>query len=371
MTAKIDEYIERGTFQPEEREDLLSRIKTTNKSQEFDACDIVVEAVFENKSIKQKVTTEAEQQLDEYAIFATNTVSIPITELGATSIRPENYVGIHFFPPAERTSVVEVIRGAKTSDETIARAFDFATAIRKLPLVVADTWGFFAARVQNTYILEGVTMLNEGYPAALIENMGRQSGMRVGPLALADELGFDLVLRYERQAARHYGDRYQQHPAAPALQKMLDEVHRGGREKRAGFYEYDKDGRGRLWVGTAEHFPITKDDFDRRRMIDRFLFCQVIESGWCLQEKVITEPAAANLGSCYGWGFPKYTGGVLRYVKSYGHDGFLARCGELKERYGQRFTVPKYLRTAEYFTASEDAAPQATQAGPVAHAGAE
>lgn len=341
---KIDEYIERGTFQPEEREDLLRRITTTDKSAAFEECDIVVEAVFENKSIKQKVTREAEEQLDEFAVFATNTISIPITELGKESIRPENYVGIHFFPPAERTSVVEVIKGEKTTEETVARAFDFATSIRKLPLVVKDTWGFFAARVQNTYILEGVTMLNEGYPAALIENMGRQAGMKVGPLALADELGLELVMRYEHQASEHYGDRYQQHPAIPALEKMVGELNRGGRQKRAGFYDYDSKGPGRLWEGIAEYFPVTKKEYDRVRMKDRFLFCQVIESGWCLHEKVITEPAAANLGSVYGFGFPKYTGGVLRYVKSYGHERFVERCAWLKNRYGQRFTLPGYLK---------------------------
>jgi len=345
VAERIDQYIERGTFQPQEREELLSRIVTTDQSTEFKNCDIVVEAVFENKAIKQKVTREAEEQLDGFSVFATNTISIPITELGNASLRPENYVGIHFFSPADKTSVVEIIRGEKTSDETIARAFDFATGIRKIPIVVKDSWGFFAARVQNTYILEGVTMLNEGYPAALVENMGRQAGMEKGPLALADELGLALVLRYEKQAADHYGDKYQQHPAVPALKTMLKDIGRGGRDKRAGFYDYDAHGKGRLWAGIADHFPVTKSDYDRRRMKDRFLFCQVIESGWCLQEKVITVPAAANLTSVYGWGFPGYTGGVLRYVETYGRAAFAERAGELAERYGQRFTVPKYLKT--------------------------
>jgi len=347
VADRIDEYIERGTFQPEEREELLSRIHTTDQSTEFKNCDIVVEAVFENKAVKQKVTREAEEQLDEFSIFATNTISIPITELGEGSLRPENYVGIHFFSPAEKTPVVEVIRGDRTSEETVARAFDFATAIRKIPIVVRDTWGFFAARVQNTYILEGVTMLNEGYPAALVENMGRQAGMEKGPLALADELGLGLVMRYEKQAAAHYGNKYKQHPAVPALRIMLDDLGRGGKQKRAGFYEYEADGGARLWAGIADHFPVTKTDYDRRRMKDRFLFCQVIEAGWCLQEKVITEPAGANLASVYGWGFPGYTGGVLRYVESYGRTEFQERCKELAERYGQRFSVPKYLVKGE------------------------
>ena len=344
VVAKIEEYIERGTFQPEERAELLSRITTTDSSKDFVNCDLVVEAVFENKSIKLKAIREAESQLDEYAIFATNTISIPISELGEGSARPENYVGIHFFPPAEKTYTVEIVRGSETSDETIARAFDFATAIRKIPVVVKDSWGFFAARVLNTYILEGVTMLNEGYPAALVENMGRQAGMRTGPLALADELGLDLVLKYEQQAADHYGDKYQQHPAVPALQKMLIDLSRGGKQKRAGFYAYDGERPALLWNDIAEHFPVTKTDYDRARMKDRFLFCQVIESGWCLQEKIITEEAGANLMSCYGWGFPAYTGGVLRYVESFGRGAFVERCGELEDRYGQRFSVPKYLR---------------------------
>ncbi|MFT7121223.1 MAG: 3-hydroxyacyl-CoA dehydrogenase/enoyl-CoA hydratase/3-hydroxybutyryl-CoA epimerase [Neolewinella sp.] len=347
VVEKIEEYIERGTFQLEEREELLSRIKTTATSADFVDCDLVVEAVFENKSIKLKAIREAEDQLDEYAIFATNTISIPISELGEGSARPENYVGIHFFPPAEKTYTVEVIRGDKTSDETIARAFDFATAIRKIPVVVKDSWGFFAARVLNTYILEGVTMLNEGYPAALVENMGRQAGMQAGPLALADELGLDLVLRYEQQAADHYGDKYQQHPAVPALKKMLIDLGRGGKQKRSGFYAYEADGTALLWDGIAEHFPVTKEGFNRERMRDRFLFCQIIESGWCLQEKIITEKAGANLMSVYGWGFPAYTGGVLRYVESCGPAEFVTRCGELSERYGQRFSVPKYLRDAK------------------------
>jgi 3-hydroxyacyl-CoA dehydrogenase/enoyl-CoA hydratase/3-hydroxybutyryl-CoA epimerase len=303
-----------------------------------------VEAVFANKAVKQKGTREAEGPLDDFAIFATNTISIPITELGKESLRPENYVGIHFFPPAETTSVVEVIKGDQTSEETIARAFDFATAIRKIPLVVKDSWGFFAARVQNTYILEGVTMLNEGYPAALVENMGRQAGMALGPLALADKLGLALVMRYEKQAAAHYGDKYQQHPAVPALKTMLDDLGRGGEQKRAGFYAYNTDGTARLWTGIGDHFQVTKTDYDRRRMKDRFLFSQVIESGWCLQEKVITEPAAANLASVYAWGFPGYTGGVLRYLEGYGRVAFKKRAEELAKRYGQRFTVPKYLQ---------------------------
>ncbi|MGB3801930.1 MAG: 3-hydroxyacyl-CoA dehydrogenase NAD-binding domain-containing protein [Lewinella sp.] len=350
VADKIDEYIERGTFQAEEREKLLNRITTTNNSDLFDNCDIVVEAVFENKSVKTKVTREAEEHLDEYSIFGTNTLSIPITELAKETLRPENYIGLHFFSPAEKTSVLEVVRGEQTSDETVARAFDFAISIRKLPIVVKDSWGFFAARVLNTYILEGVTMLNEGYPAALIENMGKQAGMKSGPLAMADELGLKLVMRYEQQAADHYGKRYKQHPAVPALIKVKDDLERSGKTKRAGFYNHEVEGTSRLWSDLEKHFPVTKDDYDRRRMKHRFLFAQVIEAGWCLQEGVIEHIEAANLASVYGWGFPGYTGGVMRYIYSYGHEAFLERCGELKDRYGQRFTVPRYIKEIDIDT---------------------
>ncbi|MEM9837076.1 MAG: 3-hydroxyacyl-CoA dehydrogenase NAD-binding domain-containing protein [Bacteroidota bacterium] len=346
ITQKIDQYIERGTFQTEDRSALLKRITTTDQSSDFQDCDIIIEAVFENKLVKQKVTREAEDFLDEYAIFGTNTISIPITTLAEDTQRPTNYVGIHFFPPAEKVTLVEIVKGEQTSDETVARAFDFATSIRKTPIVVKDVWGFFAARVQNTYILEGITMLQEGYPAALIENIGVQSGMPMGPLALADDLGLDLTLSYEQQAAQHYGEKYVQHPAATALELLTDTLKRRGRQRKAGFYDYTEKSRS-LWTGLVEHFPVTKPEFDREKLQERFLFAQTIEAGWCLQEGVIESRAAANLGSIYGWGFPAHTGGVMRYIHSYGLVPFIARCKAFEQQYGARFRVPKYIRTLD------------------------
>lgn len=344
ITQKIDQYIDRGTFQPAEKAELLGRVTATDQSSDFKDCDLVIEAVFENKLVKQKVTREAEEFLDDYAIFATNTISIPITTLADDSLRPANYVGIHFFSPAEKVSLVEIVRGKQTTDETVARAFDFALGIRKTPIVVKDVWGFFAARVQNTYILEGITMLQEGYPAALIENIGVQSGMPIGPLALADDLGLDIVLGYEQQAARHYGSKYVQHPAATALEVFVDQLKRRGRQRKSGFYDYPEGQERELWPDLAEHFPVTKNDYDRKRLRERFLYVQVIEAGWCLQEGVIESRAAANLASVNGWGFPSHTGGVMRYVYSYGKDDFVARCEVFGERYGARFRVPNYLK---------------------------
>ncbi len=344
IAQKIDEYIARGTFQAQERDLLLSRVMTTDQSADFKDCDLVIEAVFENKAVKQKVSREAEAYLDEYAITATNTLSIPVGQLAHEVQRPKNYVGIHFFSPAEKVAVVEVVRGPQTSAETVAKAFDFAAAIRKTPIIVKDVWGFFVARVQNTYILEGITMLQEGYPAALIENIGVQSGMPKGPLALADDLGLDIVLSYEQQAASHYGSKYVQHPAATALEVMNKRLKRKGRQGKGGFYDYPEANSRQLWEDLAIHFPIAKTDFDRDKLQDRFLFVQILEAAWCLQEGVIASAAEANLASVYGWGFPGHTGGVIRFVYSYGKEAFLARCAAFQQRYGARFRAPLYIK---------------------------
>lgn len=343
VRKKLDELLEIGFIVEEEKQEVLSRIKTTESSQEFEDCDLVIEAVFENKMVKQKVTREAEEFLDEYSLLASNTVSIPITQLAAASIRPENYVGLHFFHPADEIPLVEIVKGEATSDETIARAFDFVNAIHKIPIIVKDDWGFYAARVQNTYILEGITMLQEGYPPALIDNLGQKAGMPKGALALADDLGLELVLRYENQASVHYGNKYIQHPAVAVLHKMLQELERPGRQKRAGFYAYGEGSERILWPELTEHFPPTEQEYDHEAIKERLLFAQVIEAVWCMQEKVIQSVPAANLGSVYGWGFPAYRGGVIQFVNDYGLEVFMDKCKEYEKTYGPRFKVPGLL----------------------------
>ncbi len=344
VSKRLQELPAQGQLPAAARTQILEKLRTTDTSKDFEHCDLVIEAVFENRNLKQKVTKEAEEYMDEYAIFGSNTVSIPITRLAETSARPENYVGLHFFHPAEEVPLVEIVRGARTSEETIARAFDFVRAIGKTPIIVKDDWGFYAARVQNTFILEGITMLQEGYPPALIENIGQHAGMPKGALAFADDLGLDLVLRYEQQAAEHYGAKYIQHPAVGVLTTMLEKLQRVGKAKKAGFYEYDDAATRRLWIGLREHFPTTQQPFDNTELAERFLFAQVIEAVWCLQEGVIESSAAANLGSIYGWGFPASRGGVIQYIRSYGVDAFLERCKDFQIRYGQRFQAPRRLR---------------------------
>lgn len=344
VKGKLRELIQIGRITAEEKKQLIGKITTTESSHTFEDCDIVIEAVFENQRVKQKVTKEAEEYIDEYSLFASNTLSIPITKLAEASLRPANYVGLHFFHPAEKVPLVEIVRGAKTSDETIARAFDFVKAIRKTPIIVKDDWGFYAARVQNTYILEGISMLQEGYPPALIENLGLQSGMPKGALAFADDLGINMVLKYEEQAAAHYGPKYTQHPAVEVLQLMLNELIRSGRNKKAGFYEYDDQMNRRLWTELANHFPQKKRKHDHNALIERFLFAQVIEASWCMQEGVIQSIPEANLGSIYGWGFPAFKGGVFQYVVDYGQKAFIQKAKKLEKAHGQRFKIPTALK---------------------------
>ena len=337
--------VDAGTLAPEQAAALLERLAFTERAGDFEACDLVIEAVFENENVKRKVIREAGQHLDEYALLASNTLSIPITRLAERSYRPEQFVGIHFFPPADTVPLVEIVRGAKTSDETVARAYDFARAIRKVPIIVTDSWGFYVARVQNTYILEGVTLVLDGYAPALVDNLGRQLGFPLGPLALADKLGLALVLNYEHQAAEHYGDRYERNPAAEVLEALVA-AGRGGRAHGGGFYDVPA-GPGApaaVWPGLAERFPASRDGYARAHLEERLLFAQVLEAGWCLHEEVLTLVAEANLGSIYGWGFPANYGGVIQYARQYGGEAFLARADELRAAHGPRFTACRTLR---------------------------
>lgn len=343
VSQRIDELIQEGTFSTSEKASIMERLVTTEKATDFRDCDIIIEAVFESSDLKQKVTLEAEEQIDNYSIIGTNTVSIPITKLSSALQRPENYVGLHFFHPADQVPLVEIVKGQQSSDESIARAIDFVQRIMKIPIVVKDVWGFYAGRVRNTYILEGISMLQEGYSPALIDNSGRQLGLPKGPLELADELGLQLVMRYEQQAAQHYGSKYIQHPAVEVLSNMLEEQQRKGRSQKAGFYEYKQDSK-HLWPGLAKVYPTTQHSYDRKQLNERLLFAQVIEALWCLQEGVITSREAANLGSVYGWGFPRQTGGVIRFIQDYGIDKFMAQAKIYHKAFGQRFRLPKVLK---------------------------
>ncbi|MFK7771618.1 MAG: 3-hydroxyacyl-CoA dehydrogenase NAD-binding domain-containing protein [Saprospiraceae bacterium] len=340
---KLNEMVGKGKLTTTQVPDILKKIMTTDNAANFKDCDIVIEAVFENQNLKANVTREAEIHLDEYSIFATNTISIPITKLATASARPENFVGLHFFAPADEVPLVEVVRGKKTSDESIAKAFDFIKAIRKTPIVVKDNWGFFAARVQNTFILEGITLLQEGYAPALIENLSLQAGMPKGALSLADDLSLNIVLQYENQAAEIYGSKYIRHPAVDVLLKMIKDFNRQGKKMRAGFYEYQNDFR-QLWKELDDHFPSHSNSIAKEEIIERLLFVQVIEAFWCLQEGIIKTEEEGNLGSIFGWGFPAFKGGVYQFVTDYGVEDFIKKCEMYEAKLGPRFQVPRRLR---------------------------
>ncbi len=340
---KLKNRVKLGEITEQEATIILNRIKATEKMADFTDCDLVIEAVFENRLLKSKIIRDAELMVDKYCMIASNTAAIPITELAKTAYRPENFCGMRFFRPVDGELLVEIVKGAQTSDETIARAFDFIKMIHKIPIIVKDSWGFYVGRVRNTYILEGIALLQEGYPPALIENLGIQAGMRTGPLALADDLSLTMVVEYEQQAAQLYGPKYIKHPAVTRLEEMLAEK-RTGKQARMGFYEYDAQGKMiKLWHGKTE--PAYRTDYDREALTERLLFAQALESVWCLQEKIVGSAVEANLGSIYGWKFPASKGGVLQYVNDYGLSPFIQKCSMYRKWYGQRFKVPTLLKS--------------------------
>ncbi len=337
---RLKKAVQNSEITEKEAKETLQRILATEKVEEFEQCDIIIEAVFENQQLKSKIIKEAEGYLDKFCIVASNTSSIPITKLAKTTARPENFCGMRFFRPVDEEPLVEIVKGEATTDETIARAFDFIRLIRKVPIVVKDSWGFYAGRVRNTYILEGIAMLQEGFPPAFIENLGVQTGMKIGPLAWADDLSLDLILEYEHQASELYGPKYVRHPATALLEKLVNEG-RHGRDVRAGFYEYTREGDRQLWSGLHKN-PLPK--YDPTEVRERLLFVQILEAIWCMQEGVIKSVSEANLGSIYGWGFPSARGGVLQYVNDYGAQVFVEKCQIYEKLHGRRFKVPKILR---------------------------
>ncbi len=341
---KIADLVESDYLTKEDASVFSERITTTANFSDFKDCDLVIEAVYESREVKKKTIVDAEDFLDESTVFASNTTSIPISRLAKKSKRPENFVGIHFLHPADENPLVEIVKGEKTSDETVARAFDFLKQIKKIPIIVKDFQGFFVSRVQNTFILEAITLLQEGFSPILIENLSLQVGLPMSGLALADEFSLPLIMEFESQAAEHYGDKYLEHPAVRVLEKMMS-LKRDGKISKAGFYEYLPNGEQQLWAELSNLYPTNKENrYDEKAVVERLLFVQAIEAIWCLQEGVISSVAEANLGSVYGFGFPAYYGGVIQYVYSYGIQAFIEKCAVFEAQHGPRFKVPKWLK---------------------------
>lgn len=343
IAAIMEKRVKRGRMAQEQMDDILSRITATADYGNLTGCDLIIEAVFEDRDLKAKVTKIAEAEMDQSGVFASNTSTLPITGLAEASTRPEKFIGLHFFSPVDKMQLVEIIVGKQTDDETLAKAFDYVLAINKVPIVVNDSRGFYTSRVFGTWTSEGLAMLAEGQHPHAIEMAGIQAGMPVGPLALMDEVSLSLVNHVRKQTAKDLaaaGLPVPEHPSFPVVDKML-ELGRPGRAGGAGFYEYN--GSKKLWPELKNIFMDGQEQLSQQEMIDRLLYIQSLETVRCLQEGVLRSVADANIGSIFGWGFAPFQGGTLQFINAVGVDKFVARAQELAETYGERFAPPQLL----------------------------
>ncbi|MEU4350564.1 3-hydroxyacyl-CoA dehydrogenase NAD-binding domain-containing protein [Streptomyces sp. NPDC023838] len=346
--------LSRGRTTEAERDELLARITPTATPQDLAGCDAVIEAVFENTELKHKVFQEIQDIVEPDALLCSNTSTLPITGLAEGVTRQADFIGLHFFSPVDKMPLVEIIKGERTGEEALARAFDLVRQIRKTPIVVNDSRGFFTSRVIGQFINEGVAMLGEGVEPASIEQAAGQAGYPAKVLSLMDELTLTLPRKIRdetRRAVEEAGGVWPGHPADAVIDRMVDEFGRTGRSGGAGFYEYDGDGkRVRLWPGLREHFGKPGADVPFEDMKERMLFAESLDTVRLFEEGVLTSVADANIGSIMGIGFPAWTGGVIQYINGYegaegrvGPAGFVARARELAERYGDRFLPPALL----------------------------
>lgn len=338
--------VEKNSMSAAQRDAVLALITPTADAADLKGCELIIEAVFEKRELKAQVTREAEPQLAAGGIMASNTSTLPIGGLAAASARPENFIGLHFFSPVDKMQLVEIIKGAQTSPETVARAYDYVLQIGKTPIVVNDSRGFFTSRVFRTFRMEGLAMLAEGLNPAMIENAGLQAGMPVGSLTVADEVSMALAWSVMQQTKADFaaeGKEFVAHPGDAVVEKMVQELKRPGRAGGGGFYEYPKDGKKFLWPDLAAHFGKPGHQIPFIDMQERILFIQAIESVRCLEEGVLESVRDANVGSILGIGAPRWTGGTLQYINQYDVRKFAIRAAELAALYGQRFAPPGLL----------------------------
>ncbi|WKK24984.1 3-hydroxyacyl-CoA dehydrogenase NAD-binding domain-containing protein [Streptomyces olivoreticuli] len=338
----------KGRTTEAERDALLARITPTADPRDLAGCDAVIEAVFEDPSLKHKVFQEIQHVVAPDALLCSNTSTLPITLLAEGVERPDGFVGLHFFSPVDKMPLVEIIKGERTGDEALARAFDLVRQIRKTPIVVNDSRGFFTSRVIGRFINEGVAMVGEGIDPASVEQAAAQAGYPAKVLSLMDELTFTLPRRIRdetRRAVEEAGGVWTPHPADAVLDRMLDEFGRTGRSGGAGFYDYADGKRAGLWPGLREHFTRADAAIPFEDMKERMLFSEALDTVRCLEEGVLTSVADANIGSILGIGFPGWTGGALQFVNGYegGLAGFVTRARALQAAYGDRFAPPRLL----------------------------
>jgi 3-hydroxyacyl-CoA dehydrogenase / enoyl-CoA hydratase / 3-hydroxybutyryl-CoA epimerase len=331
---------------PEKTAEILGRIHPTTDYADLAGCDLIIEAVFEDRAIKADVTKKTEAVVGADTIFGSNTSTLPITGLADAWTKPENFIGIHFFSPVEKMPLVEIIVGKKTGPQAIAKAMDYVAAIRKTPIVVNDSRGFYTSRCFGTYVQEGLALLGEGTTPALIENVGRQAGMPVGPLAVNDEVGLDLAYKIGQATRKELGDAYRPGPGEAVIEKMHD-LGRLGRKNAKGFYVYPEDGGKKyLWPdlsatvasGQAAEQPSPAE------VKERLIYRQLVETARCFEEGVLETPEDGDLGAIFGWGFAPFTGGPFSHMETIGIANVVAVLDRLAQRHGERFTAPKLLR---------------------------
>ena len=335
-------HVDKGSMSAEQQAALLARIHATDQVSDLKDCELIIEAVFENRELKARVTQEAEALLAPQGFFASNTSTLPISGLAKASRNAQKFVGIHFFSPVDKMRLVEIIRGEQTDDETLARAFDYVQQIGKLPIVVNDSRGFYTSRTFGKFVMEGAAMLGEGVPAALIENAAMQCGMPVGPLAVLDETALSLsvhVLDQTREDFQRDGQTYQASAGELLVERMVKELHRPGRAAKGGFYDYPEGGKKHLWPELSRLFETPDSLRDVQTIQDRLLYRQAVETARCLEEGVLTTVHDANIGSIFGIGFPVWTGGAMQFIYGTGIDAFEARCSELASRFGDGFAL--------------------------------
>lgn len=346
IASRLDKSIARGRMTAERKQAILDRVHPTGSVEALQGCDLIVEAVFEDRELKASVTRETEALIGQDAVFGTNTSTLPITGLAAASSRPGNFIGIHFFSPVDRMRLVEIIRGEQTSDRTLAKVFDYVRKIGKSPIVVRDSRGFYTSRVFGTYPGEGTALLFEGQHPRAIESAGLKAGMPVGPLALSDEVGLALMMHIRDQTRRDLaaeGVELDEPEHSGVLDIMVTDNGRGGRTAGGGFYEYPPGDKKFLWPRLRALFPARGEELSQQEMIERMMFIQAIEAARCFGEGVVTSVADANIGSILGWGFAPFKGGALQYINDYGVAAFVERSRELAVNYGKRFSPPEIL----------------------------
>ncbi|CAM5512682.1 3-hydroxyacyl-CoA dehydrogenase NAD-binding domain-containing protein [Mycolicibacterium aubagnense] len=341
----ISEQVKKGRAKPEEKEKLLSLITPTADYADLTGCDLVIEAVFEDSEVKKGATEKAEAVLKSSAIFASNTSTIPITALAKNSSRPKNFIGLHFFSPVDKMMLVEIILGKKTGDKAIATAIDYVRAIKKTPIVVNDTRGFYVNRCVLRYMSEAFQMLIEGIPAPMIENAAKAAGMPVGPLALTDETAIDLAQKIMKQTIRDLGEKAVDKDQFALINALVDKHERLGRKNAKGFYDYPpKPAKKKLWPGLKDLYPqLDPDKVDYEEVQQRLLVTIALEAARVMEEGIVTDPREADVGSILAFGFAPYTGGALSYIDGIGAKAFVKIAKGLQKKYGAQFKAPKLL----------------------------